>query len=275
MLLSSVAVSHRRLGAWLILHVARNLDPGKLCRSRWCRSHCSRLWCSGRGAHVELERDLRPVGLLLFAFTVLTYKVEVLAVSFSLRYLEALAVLPDTALLTCHTVSAIIDVLAIYATARTIENPIFIVFQLLEIFLVLRDPLLKLTLRPTRATLIDALLLLSSSSNLFFCKNALEFSVFDALLACHHARLAILQHLLLFLLVTTSSSEISSPLPLSLDFVLLLLLSLKLSCYSGRTFCSRHLLQRHQLSFASFDLSPLLLFGSLDDRYHFVDQTFS
>ena len=183
--------------------------------------------------------------------------------------------LPDTALFTCHTVSAVINILAIYATARTIEHPVFIVFQLLEILLVLRDPLLKLTLRPTRASLIDAFLLLSSSSNLFFCKNALEFSVFDALLACHHARLSILQHLLLFLLVTTSSSEISSPLPLSLDFVLLLLLSLKLPCYSGRTFCSCHLLERHQLSFASFHLPSLLLFSSLDDRYHFVNQTFS
>lgn len=212
---------------------------------------------------------------LLFPLAIVADEVEVILLCSGLGDAQTLAVLPDIALLASDTVRAVIQVLAMDTTTRTVECPFLFGAQVFQLFLVLSNSFLELAFRPSGATFFDLLLFLCSPNKLLFSEDPLVFSILDALFSSHHPRLPVLFHLLLLLLFSKSSGKICSTLPLSLDGVVFALLSVHLVCYPGRAFSVSHLLHGQQLPLATFDLTTLSLFCGFDRWDDLIDKTLS
>ena len=140
--------------------------------------------------------------------------------------------LPDVALLTCNAVRAIVKVLAMNTAARTVEGPFFFGGKVLELLLVPGDPLLKLSFRTSSLTFSNELLFLCCSSEFFFGKDPFELPILDALFSGHHARLSVLLHLFLPILISTSCGKVCGTFSFGLGSFLFALLSFLLVCQS-------------------------------------------
>jgi hypothetical protein len=115
------------------------------------------------------------------------------------RKTMALAVLPHVTFFAGHRVSSIVEVLSMHSTLCAIEIPFsFVILVFLKVSLKLLALCLHLSLRLTFRTLRVSVFrgtpfaFSFQTSKLLFGKDSFGFAFFQALLACHSARLVTL-----------------------------------------------------------------------------------
>jgi hypothetical protein len=137
--------------------------------------------------------------------------VEVVLLGIFFLDAQAAAMLPHIALLTCNAVTSIIQVLAMYATTRAVEDPLVLFGKLCQVLLRFLHLGLQVARRDPALASLQLLLISRKALNLGFVQNALVLTILDALLAGHHTGNALILHLLLASLLLASFSQISLP----------------------------------------------------------------